>query len=75
MLLTFENGITGGICQSTHIYAKADNKYLINHDKNKESSYLEYVDANNLYGFAMSQRLPVGDFKWIEEDDISKLDE
>ena len=75
MLLTFENGITGAICQSTHIYAKANNKYLINHDKNKESSYLEYVDANNLYGFAMSQRLPVGDFKWIEEDDISKLDE
>ena len=75
MLLTFENGITGGICQSTHIYAKANNKYLINHDKNKESSYLEYVDANNLYGLTMSQRLPVGDFKWIEEDDISKLDE
>ena len=50
MLLTFENGIRGGMCQATHRYAKANNKYLTNHDKNKESSFLEYVDANNLYG-------------------------
>ena len=75
MLLTFENGIRGGMCQATHRYAKANNKYLTNHDKNKESSFLEYVDANNLYGWAMSQKLPVGDFKWIDEDDISKFDE
>ena len=75
MLLTFENGIGGGMCQVRHRYAKASNKYLTNHDKNKESSFLEYVDANNLYGWAMSQKLPVGDFKWIEEDDISKFDE
>ena len=47
----------------------------MNHDENKESSYLEYVDANNLHGWAMSQKLPAGDFKQIEEDDISKLDE
>ena len=50
MLLTFENGIRGGMCQATHRYAKANNKYLTNHDKNKESPFLEYVDANNLYG-------------------------
>ena len=75
MLLTFENGIGGGMCQVRHRYAKASNKYLTNHDKNKESSFLEYVDANNLYGWAMSQKLPVGDFKWIEEDDISTFDE
>ena len=46
-----------------------------NHDKNKESTYLEYLDANNLYGWAMSQKLSVGNFKWVEKDDASKFDE
>ena len=46
-----------------------------NHDKNKESSYLEYSDANNLYGWAMPKKLPVGNFKWIEKDNASKFDE
>ena len=46
-----------------------------NYDKNMESSYLEYLDANNLYGWAMSQKLPVDNFKWIAKDDISKFDE
>ena len=75
MLLMFEEGIRGGMCQATHRYAKANNKYMNNHDKNNESSYLEYLDANNLYGWAMSQKLPVRNFKWIEKDDISKFDE
>ena len=56
-------------------YAKANNKYRKNHDKNKELTYLEYLDANNLYRWAMSQKLPVTNFKWIEKDDISKFDE
>ena len=64
MLLMFEEGIQGGICQATHRYiAKANNKYMNNHDKNEESSYLEYLDANNLYRWAMSQKLPVTNFK------------
>ena len=63
------------MCQATHRYAKANNKYMKNHDKNKESTYLEYLDANNLYGRAMSKKLPAGNFKWIEKDDISKFDE
>ena len=75
MLLMFEEGIRGGMCQATYKYAKANNKYMNNHDKNNESSYLEYLDANNLCGWAMSQKLPVRNFKWIEKDDISKFDE
>ena len=75
ILLMFEEGTRGGMCQATYRYAKANSKYISNHDKNKESSYIEYVDANNLYGWAMSQKLPVGDFKWIDKDDMSKFNE
>ena len=48
MLLVVENGIRGGIRQATHRYAKANNKCMNNYDKNIESSYLEFLDANNL---------------------------
>ena len=63
MLLMIEKGIRGGICQATHRYAKANNKYMKNYDKNNESSYLKYLDANNLYGWAMSQKLLKNGFK------------
>ena len=53
ILLMVENGISGGICQTTHRYAKANNKYMNNYDENIEWSYLMYLDANNLYGWAM----------------------
>ena len=53
MLLIVEKGIRDGICHSIHRYAKANNKYMKNYDKDMESSDLEYLDANNLYGWAM----------------------
>ena len=56
MLLMVEEGIRWGICHAIHRHAKADNKYMKNYYKNKESSYIQYLDANNLYGWAMSQK-------------------
>ena len=50
MLLMVEKGTRGGICQAIHRYAKANNKYMKNYAKNITSSYVAYVDANNLYG-------------------------
>ena len=73
MFLTCEQGIRGGICNKVHSYAEANNKYMKNYDKNKESSFLMYVDANNLYGWAMSKKLPVDGFKWV--DDLSMFTE
>ena len=63
VLLMVEKGIRGGICHAIHRYANANNNYMKNYDKNKESSFIEYLDANNLYGWAMSQKLPVDGFK------------
>ena len=73
MLLMVEEGIRGGICHSIHRYAKANNKYMKNYNKNKESSYIQYLDANNLYGWAMSQKLPVNGLKWIKN--VTEIDE
>ena len=81
MLIMYEEGTRGGMCQATYRYAKANNKYMKNYDKNKESSFLIYDDANNLYGFAMCKKLPVSDFKWVDdlsiftEDFIKNYDE
>ena len=64
MLFMVEKGTRGGIYQAIHRYAKANNKYVKNYDKNIELSYLMFLDANNLYGWAMSQKLPVDGFNW-----------
>ena len=55
MLLMVEKGIRGGICHAIHRYVKKNNKYMRNYDENEESSFLEYLNANNLYGWAMSE--------------------
>ena len=67
-----EEGIRGAICYSIHRHAKANNKYMENYDENKESSYIQYLDTNNLYGWTMSQKLPVNGFKWIDSNEINE---
>ena len=67
-----EKGIRGAICHAIHQYAKPNNKYVKDYDKSKKSSHLKYLDVNNLYGWAMSQKLPVNNFKWVE--DISEFE-
>ena len=68
-----DKGTRGGICQVIHRYAKANNKYMKNYDKDIISSYLMYLDASNLYGWAMFQKLPVNCFKWVEK--LSRFNE
>ena len=76
MLVMFERGIRGGITQAVRKYTSANNKYMGDRfDPKSESSYLQYLDTNNLYGWAMSQPLPTGGFKWVDVNhkEISEL--
>ena len=81
MSLMVEKGIRGAIFHAIYRYAKSDNKYMKNYDKNKEVLHILYLEANNLYGWAMSQEFPVNGFKWkkhvlkINEDFIKNYDE
>ena len=63
LVLLTSGGISGGISHAIYRYAEANNKYMKNYNKNKDSSYLMYLDENDLYGWAMSQKLPVDGFK------------
>ena len=65
MYLMVEEGILGGISTITKRYAKANNPYMTNYNPKEPSNYIMYLDANNLYGWAMSQPLPVGGFEWM----------
>ena len=76
MLLMFEQGIRGGIIQAVRKYASANNKYMGDKfNPNEDTTYLQYLDANNLYGWAMSQPLPTGGFKGVDvnPNEISEL--
>ena len=66
MLLMIEAEIRGGICQSIYKYAKANDKYMKNCNKDI-SSYLMYLDENNLHGWAVSQKVPTNGFKWVKD--------
>ena len=65
-ILFLERGIRGGLVQCTKKYSRANNKYMKDYDSSKESIFLLYTDANNLYGWAMSQKLPYSNFEWVE---------
>ena len=69
VILMKEEGIRGGITQAIRKYASANNKYMKNYDSRKLSSFLMYLDANNLYGWAMSIKLPLNNFQWIDNPD------
>ena len=73
MLLMIEKGIRGGISIISNRYGKANNKYMKDFNKKELSKYLMYLDANNLYGWAMSQKLPVHSFKWMSNKEIENL--
>ena len=66
MLWMVEKGIRGVICHSIYWYEKANNKYMKYYHKNKKSSYIQYWNVNNLYGWTMPQKLPVNNFEWIK---------
>lgn len=75
MLHFFKNSIRGGLCQCSGRFAEANNKYMDTYDSTKESSYIQYWDMNNLYGWAMSQLLPQSEFEWVENvDDLKVLE-
>lgn len=69
-----QDGIRGGLVQCSKRYSKANNKYLEDYDPNKPSEYLMYLDANNLYGWAMSEHLPSGEFEWVSNELLEVLD-
>ena len=73
MLMMFEKGIRGGISHISKRYAEANNKYMIHYNKTQPSTYIQYLDANNLYGWAMSQKLPIHGFKWMKDIEIPSV--
>ena len=73
MFQFIEKGSRGGISYIANRYAKANNKYMSEYDENMPSKYIIYLDANNLYGWAMSQYLTTGGFKWLTEKQINKI--
>ena len=74
MFQFIEKGMRGGVSYITNRYGNANNKYMKEYNEKVPSRYITYLDTNNLYGWAMSQYLPTGNFKWMTDKEISKLD-
>ena len=74
MFQFIEKGLRGGISYIANRYGKANNKYMKEYDEMAPSKYIMYLDANNLYGWAMSQYLPTGRFRWMTQKQIDKID-
>ena len=74
MFQFIEKGMRGGVSYIANRYGKANNKYMKEYDEKAPSKYIMYLDANNLYGWAMSQYLPAGNFKWMSKKKIDQLD-
>ena len=66
-------GIRGGVSYTANRNGQANNKYMKEYDEKASSKYIMYLDANNLYGWAMSQYLPTGGFKWLTEKEINEI--
>ena len=73
MFQFIEKGMRGGVSYIANRYGKANNKYMKEYDEKVPSKYIMYLDANNLYGWAMSQYLPTGNFKWMTDKKISNI--
>ena len=69
-----EKGMCGGVSYIANRYGKANNKYMKEYNEKAPSKYIMYLDANNLYGWAMSQYLPTGNFKWMSDKEIKRID-
>ena len=74
MFQFIEKGMCGGVSYIANRYGNANNKYMKEYDQKVSLKYIMYLDANNLYGWAMSQYLPTGNFKWMTDKEISKID-
>ena len=72
MFQLIEKSMRGGVSYIANRYGNANNKYMKEYDEKAPSKYIMYLDANNLYGWAMSQYLPTGNFKWMTDKEISK---